>query len=229
MDKDLFDEILTAAKPFYPDSDPAHDWGHICRVFAYAHKIWRQEGGDLDIITAGVFFHDCVNLPKNHPQSSESATMSAERAVEVLSGIPAFPQHKIPEVAVGVTEHSFSKGLRPSTLESKIIQDADRLESTGIIALMRIFTVCGKLGRPIFNWQDPFCDEREPDSRYGLDLVYSRILKISSMLNTETARAIARESDERTRQFMALLKSEAAMFPTEECHWDDKLEFPNDD
>jgi len=224
MNKILFDNILALAKPFYPDSDPAHDWGHICRVFAYAHKIWLGEGGDLDIITAGVFFHDCVNLPKNHPNSSDSATMSAERAVKILSGLNDFPQHKLPAVAAGITEHSFSKGLKPSSLESKIIQDADRLESTGIIAIMRVLTVCGQLGRPIFNWQDPFCEDREPEMKYGLDLVYSRILKVSSMMNTETARGIAVESDERTRQFIALLKSEAALFPTEEDHWDDKLE-----
>lgn len=224
MDKQLFDNIIGQAKPFYPDSDPAHDWGHICRVFAYAHKIWKSEGGDLDIITAGVFFHDCVNLPKNHPQSKEGSALSAKRASGILSSLPGFPQHKIPGVATGVLEHSFSKGLKPTTLESKIIQDADRLESTGIIALMRIFTTCGTLGRPIFNWQDPFCEEREPETKYGLDLVYSRILKVSSMLNTETAKAIARDSDERTRQFLALLKSEMDVFPTEESHWDDKLD-----
>ena len=228
MHIELFNELLNAAKPYYPESDPSHDWNHICRVFTYAHKLQAAEGGDLDIITAGALFHDCVNLPKNHPQSSKSAELSALTAQGELMAISGFPQDKIPDVMKAISEHSFSKGLKPSSLESAIVQDADRLESTGVIALMRTFASCGNMGRAMFNWQDPFCETREPDPKnFGFDLIYSRLLQVSKHLNTNTAKEIAKDSDKRVSEFAKLFKEEIEIFPTNSTHWNDKLDEPS--
>jgi len=224
MTPELFESLLAKAKPYYPSEDPSHDWNHICRVFAYAHKLHAAEGGDLDIIAAGVLFHDCVNLPKNHPESHKSADMSAKVAQVELAKISDFPQEKIPAVMDAINEHSFSKALKPTTLESAIVQDSDRLESTGIIALMRTFASCGSMGRPIFNWQDPFCENRQPDPKnYGFDLIYSRLLEVSKYLNTDSAKEIAKDSDQRIREFINLFEEDVQHFPTTTTHWTEKL------
>lgn len=225
MEIPLLYKLLEIAEPYYPAKDPSHDWEHICRVFAYAHRLWTQEGGDFEIIAAGVIFHDCLNYPKNDPRSALSAEHSAQQAERILKGISEFPQGKIEQVKTCILEHSFSKGLKPKTLESMIVQDADRLESTGIIALMRTFSSCGVMGRTFFNWQDPFCEAgREPNSKlFGLDLVYSRLLKVSATMNTASAKKIAQESDARIQTFLSLLKEETKLFPTRADCWEGKI------
>lgn len=225
MDAPLLYKLLELAEPYYPSKDPSHDYGHICRVFAYAHHLWIQEGGDFDIIAAGAIFHDCLNYPKKDPRSPLSAEHSAQEAEKILKGIPKFPRAKIGRVTTCILEHSFSKGIKPKSLESMIVQDADRLESTGIIALMRTFGSCGAMGRTFFNWQDPFCEsDRLPDAkRFGLDLVYSRLLKVSSTMNTKSAKKLAKESDTRIKDFLSLLKEETKFFPTRPDYWEGKL------
>jgi uncharacterized protein len=220
----LYKKLLPAAEAYYRAEDPSHDWEHICRVFAYAHYIWEREGGDFEIISAGALFHDCVNLPKNDPRSSQSADLSAEEAGKVLSNIPEFPQSKVEAVKTCIREHSLSKGLRATTLESMIVQDADRLESTGIISLMRTFSSCGIMGGPFFDWKDPLCERHIPDGKkFGVDLIFSRLLKVSGTMNTKTARTLGTQSDERIRKFVGLLKEELTKFPTDPDYWRGKL------
>lgn len=213
----LFKRLGRAARPFYPEDDPAHDWNHICRVFAYAHRIHAAEGGDLCVIATAVFFHDCVNLPKNHPSSNDSPRLSAEAATKELLLIDDFPRDKIPLVATCIREHSYSGGIVPTALESKIVQDADRLESTGLISLARTFASSGVMGKPLFNWRDPLCEQRDPAPKsYALDLAFSRLLKVSETLNTDTAKLLAIDNDRRLQEFIALFKEEVALFPTTE-------------
>mgnify|MGYP000689889231 CR=1 FL=1 len=64
--------------------DPSHDFAHIERVLASALKIQQSEGGDLDIIIPAVWFHDLINLPKDHPDRCNASLRSADRAVEIL-------------------------------------------------------------------------------------------------------------------------------------------------
>ena len=224
MNKELFAKLCAAAKPYYPPNDPSHDWNHICRVFSYAHRIHSKEGGDFDVIAAAVLFHDCINIPKLCPEARDAARLSAKTARLELEALGEFDRDKIALVEICVMEHPFSGGITPTVMESKIVQDADRLESTGIIALMRTFVTSGAIGRPIFYWKDPLCKNREPEpANYGLDLAFSRLLKISGLLNTDTARTIAAESDHRTNQFLSLFEQEIQKFPTSADYWDDKF------
>jgi uncharacterized protein len=214
-----FKALLVAGQPFYPPSDPSHDWNHVCRVFAYAEALREKEGGDHDVIAAAVIFHDCVNYPKNDPRRNLSAGHSAKAAGEVLRNLD-FPREKIPLVQTCIAEHSFSAGITPQCIESKIVQDADRLESTGIVSLMRTFASCGTMGRELFNWQDPFCESHKPDSsKWGLDLAYARLLKVTDTLNTPTARVIGQAHRRRIEQFLGLLKEELRPFPTHHKEW----------
>ena len=112
----------------------------------YAHKIYEEEGGDLSVVTAAILFHDCINIPKEDPNAKQAAHLSAIEAEKELLKIKDFPKEKIPLVKICINEHSFSKGITPTILESKIVQDADRLESTGIISLMRTFASSGTMG-----------------------------------------------------------------------------------
>lgn len=98
---------------------------------------------------------------------------------------------------------SFRKGIVPESIEAKILQDADGLEATGAISIMRTFSSTGQMGRQFYEPSDPFCEKRTPeDLKYGLDLFYTRLLVVESRMHTKTAKEIA---GRRTRFSMAFL------------------------
>lgn len=66
------------------DMDSAHDIAHIKRVVANAKKILKSEPADAEIIIAAAWLHDCVILPKNHPDRKKASSLAGEKAANFL-------------------------------------------------------------------------------------------------------------------------------------------------
>lgn len=205
----LHQQIIELARPYYSVDDPSHDFEHIKRVLNNALKIQAKEGGDLDIIIAAVSFHDSKNYPKDDPRSAFATQESADLAESKLISLVGYPQEKIAHVKTCIMEHSFSAGLKASTLESKIVQDADRLEATGVISIMRTFASTGQMKRPFYDYNDPFCHNREPDAKSNaVDLFFVRLLKVRDMMNTNTAKEMASVRTQRLELVLEWLADE---------------------
>lgn len=203
------DLLIEIANKTIKTKDPSHDFFHALRVLKNCDNIGTKEGGDADVLIAGALFHDVICYPKNHEKSKLSSNESAKKAVEILHTVPNFPKDKIESVCLVISECSFSKGLQPSSLESMILQDADKLESTGFISIMRTFASAGQMGNQFYNEFDPFCEIREPDStEYALDLFYTRLLKVIDLMNTNTAKIIAANRTDNLYYFLSGLKKE---------------------
>lgn len=206
---DLRNRLIEEARKVISDSDPSHDFDHALRVLGNAEYIFQFEGGDLEVIMPAALFHDSVNYPKNDPRAKCAAEESARIAREVLESLPGYPKEKIMKVEQAIVEHSYSKGIKPCNVESKIVQDADRLEVTGAIAIMRTFCSTGQMGRRFYNQEDPFCEKRYPDSLgYAVDLFYKRLLKVRDLMNTETGERMAEDRTRFLHVFLEQLKSE---------------------
>src|SRR5579872_4057385 len=113
-------------------TDGSHDLGHFQRVWRMAREINRQEGAAADelVLLASAYFHDLVALPKNHPERATASRLSADRAVQVLTGQwNDFPAAKLEGVRHAIQAHSYSARVAPTTAEARILQDADRMEA----------------------------------------------------------------------------------------------------
>ncbi|CCP07603.1 hypothetical protein BN440_2584 [Erwinia amylovora MR1] len=155
----------------WQQDDKAHDVAHLKRVWQTAQRIMQGIDADALVVMAGCYFHDIVNLPKNHPQRHLASAQAAEETRRILQQqFPDFPGNKIDTVTHAVHAHSFSAGVVAETIEAKIVQDADRIESLGAIGLARVFYVSGALGRALFDSSDPLARERPlDDAQWALD------------------------------------------------------------
>lgn len=192
MTNTLRKQLIEAARQKSHDDDPSHDFNHILRVLKNAEFIAEREGGDVDVLVPAALFHDAINYPKNDPRARQAPEESAEYAANVLRDIDNYPSKKIPDVVDAIAKCSFTNGILPTLLESKILQDADGLESTGAISIMRTFSSGGLMRRPFFHPEDPLCARRDATMIVGsLDLFYKRLLQIKDRLHTETAQKMA--------------------------------------
>lgn len=192
MQNDLKEKLIKISESKINNDDPSHDLNHAFRVLSTAEKITMEEKADLDIIIPGALFHDIINYPKNDPRRMQSADESAETTKNILESIKEYPKEKIDKVVIAIKSCSFSKGIIPDLLEAKILQDADGLEATGVISVMRTFASTGSMKRTFYNIEDPFAKNRQPDDmKYALDLFFTRLLKVKEKMYTESAKKIA--------------------------------------
>lgn len=203
---DLRTTILGIAKERIGNDDPSHDFSHACRVLNNAEYIAQREGGDSEIIIPAALLHDVVIYPKNDARSKRAAAESADLVAELLGALRQYPRAKIAIVKDAIISHSYSAGIKPLSLEGQIVQDADRLEATGAIAIMRTFASTGQMRRAFYNPDAPFAPSE--GSSYALDLFYQRLLHVESSMNTATAQRLARDRTAFLHTFLSQLASE---------------------
>lgn len=202
-------ELLEILKKNLANDDPSHDINHVLRVLKLSEQIGKKEGADMEIVIPMALFHDLVTYPKDDELNKNATEESAIKAEQILSNLNWYPKEKIDDVTKGIKVISFSKGITAKTLESKTVQDADMLEATGAISIMRTFASSGKMNRLFYNPNDPFAQNRElNDLKYSVDLFYTRLLKVEEKINTRTAEKIAKRRVVFLRKFLEELRSE---------------------
>lgn len=124
-------------------SSASHDFDHLDLVLTYALALHDTYGGDLDVITAAVLLHD---LGRNDPRvhGPASAQKSADLARDVLKQV-GFPEVIIPAVLEAIVEHD-QPALRPTSLEGRILKDADFLAGFGATGILRAAMWTGESG-----------------------------------------------------------------------------------
>lgn len=195
-------------------TDSVHDAAHADRVFRNAWTIAQHEGpSDPDVLICACYLHDLVTLPKDAPNRAEASRLAAEAATPILRDLGLTPV-QIAQTEHAIIAHSFSAKVPPETLEAKIVQDADRIESLGAIGLARVFAVSGALNRPLFDGNDPFATSRPIDDRtYAIDHFQAKLLKLPETMQTKTGQSLARDRAQILRSYLSDLAAELDACP----------------
>lgn len=203
----VIDSIKNEVKKIM-DNDSAHDFEHIIRVYKNAQKISKNEKVDEKLILCAALLHDIVSYPKSDKRSKLSSAQSAKKAEQILKKY-SFSKEEITIVCDAIRDHSFSQNKKPTTIEGKILQDADRLDAIGAIGIARVFATGGSLKRPFYNIDDPFCKTRKPDDKiWAVDHFYQKLLKLESLMNTKSGKIEAKQRTRVLNEFLKQLKQE---------------------
>ena len=188
--------------------DGSHDVGHLSRVWANARVIAVAEGGDSEVLAAAVLLHDCVHVEKSSALRSQASRLAAERGRAILAGL-GWAQARIDAVAHAIEAHSFSAAIAPTTLEARILQDADRLEAIGAIGVARCFYTAGRMGSALYDADDPRGERRELDDRaFAIDHFRTKLLTLEGGFQTPAGARLARERTQFLADFLAAFEAE---------------------
>ncbi|GAB2657657.1 HD domain-containing protein [Vibrio panuliri] len=188
--------------------DPAHDIAHVLRVVRTAKQLAQNEGAQLEVVVPAAYLHDCVSLAKNHPDRAKSSHLAADKAILFLQQL-GYPAEYFQDIHHAIVAHSFSAKVIPKTLEAEVVQDADRLDALGAIGVARCIQVGTALGVALYNPQDPFCQQRDPDDRlYSVDHFYTKLFTLKDTMCTDSARREGEKRTEFMRQYLAQLAGE---------------------
>ena len=201
MHKEIIDCAAAYVREKFENEYSGHDWFHTLRVFKTATRIAEAEGADLVTVQLAALLHD-VDDRKLSPETYEDKANAREFLSE--NNVDA---GKIEGICRIIGEISFAENCVPSTLEGKCVQDADRLDAIGAIGIARAFAYGGNHNRLMYH----------PDVKPNLNMskeeyvnsksttvnhFYEKLFKLTDMMNTDTAKAIAREREEFMRGFV---------------------------
>lgn len=103
---------------------------HLLRVTRIAKFLAHKTNANLKIVAAGAFLHD-ISLPSLH---DDDYKINKKRVKKILAQFN-IPKAETDAIAECVASH---EGIViPKTLEAKVVHDADVLEKSGILGIIR--------------------------------------------------------------------------------------------
>lgn len=182
------------------------DWYHVERVLSLARRIQKVEGGDLELIEMSVLLHDFRSYKEQN--FDEKKGMLALSGMMAILEIPDEMQQSIHDIIVD-SQYLGEETKTPKTLEGKIVQDADWLDALGAIGIARTFAAGGHINRMM---HDPHKKPRKflnkNDYLYkktdstSLNYFYEKLFKLTKLMNTTTAKAIAQKREQFIRLYI---------------------------
>jgi uncharacterized protein len=207
----LFSEKMQDVCNKHPD--PSHDMLHVQRVVSNARKLASIENAAIEIVAPAAYLHDLVYISKSDSRRSQASQLSAMEAGSFLKQI-AYPEQFIEPICHAIEAHSFSASHSAKSLEAKVVQDADRLDALGAIGIARCLAFSGLAMRPIYNFDDPFCNKRiADDSTNTLDHFFLKLLKLPDKMQTAAGKEEANKRLKIMKLYLEALKTEIATSP----------------
>lgn len=189
--KDILIKTQEYIKETFLREGTGHDYYHIERVVINSRKILQTEKADGFLVELAAWLHD-LGDHKLHNGVDKS-----EELINAFLNSLVVEQRIIDRVIEIVSQVSFSKGNRPSSIEAEIVQDADRLDAIGAIGIARCFAYGGSKHRILYS-----PDEKEKESS-SIQHFYDKLLKIKGLINTESAKLIAARRHSFMEEYLA--------------------------
>lgn len=185
-------------KKYLGQADPAHDIKHSRRILAIAKGISEFSSCNQRVIAAAAYLHDCEKISgKNAGIFINQHLKSDFRESESLIIIEICRQH------------SYSSSLECTSLESKVLSDADKIDALGAMGICRLLFCAASVGSEIYSEIDPFCEQRPPNGKeFAIDHFIEKILKLEDLMYTDGGREIARNRSAIVKRFLRELRSE---------------------
>ena len=203
MTAELIENAKVFVKELFEREYSGHDYFHTLRVFRMATCIAKGEGAELLSVQLAALLHD-VDDRKLSAETHESQTRA--RAFLSSHGVDGESVERICQM---IREISFGENdAPPSTLEGQCVQDADRLDAIGAIGIARAFAYGGYHNRPM---HDPAVlpkltmtkAEYLKSESTTVNHFYEKLLKLPALMNTRTARELAKGREAYMQSFLA--------------------------
>jgi HD superfamily phosphodiesterase len=117
-----------------PALSVVHGRDHVLRVLRRCIHLGEKMNADLEVLVAAVYLHD---IGRHYIDEKAHGSLSAVKAEPVLERI-GFPPEKRTVVLHAIRVHDVAATPADrTTLESKILYDADKIDTLGVVGVLR--------------------------------------------------------------------------------------------
>jgi len=129
-----------------------HNMDHVMRVYNLALKLAQMENNvDLRILEPAVLLHDIARVKEDDDSTGgiDHAILGAEMADKILRDLD-YANEQIGKIKACIISHRYRTGVKPETIEARILFDADKLDALGAIGIARSFGWVGRNGARMY-------------------------------------------------------------------------------
>ena len=194
--------------------DSAHDKYHIYRVLHSALDMSSFETTvDMDVLIAACLLHDIGREKQAADPSLSHAQIGGDIAYEYLIS-RKWDESKAAHVKECVAAHRYRDNNPPSSIESKILFDADKLDSSGALGIARTLIYGGQICEPLYLLDEDGSIIIDSDGSSEISSFFQeynfKLKKIYDAFYTQRAKAIALERQKTAVDFYNSLFDEVS-------------------
>ena len=143
--------IRSVARKAMGERPGSHGWDHVRRVYELCLLLGKKEKADLNVLGLAALLHDIGRKEETASRGRVChARVGARKAGEILDRF-GLPENLRTRVEDCIRSHRFRGTRTPTTLEARILFDADKLDSLGAVGLGRAFLFAGEVGARLHN------------------------------------------------------------------------------
>ena len=194
-EKEIIIKVTAEIKAQFEGEGTGHDWWHIVRVVNTAKQIAKEEGANSFIVELSALLHD-LGDHKFHKEKDAAEKLISEMLDN--SGVSEKLKNQVLEIVSNVSYKGANVETRPTSLEGKVVQDADRLDAIGAIGIARAFAYGGNKERLLYHPNQPPVlhddfNAYKNDKGHTINHFYEKLLLLKDRMQTKSGKEMAEE------------------------------------
>lgn len=174
-----------------------HGNDHIDRVLDLSLKFAQKETANKDVVALIALLHDVDDYKLFGENNAENLTNA--KSIMNKANVPNDIQNQVLASLKCIGYSKLLKGFRPTTIEGKIVSDADMCDALGVNGVLRVYKYSMKNGKPFFD-KNVFPIENMTADKYtrkcadsSVCHIFEKILKLKDLMMTESGKKEAQE------------------------------------
>jgi uncharacterized protein len=183
-----------------------HGIDHALRVYELAMKFAKVEKANEEIVALGALLHDVDDYKLFSCEGADKLT-NVERILDEV-GVGGAEKEAVFAIIKNMGYNKSLAGVRPESLEGKVVSDADMCDAMGAVGITRTFEFTLSRNGKCFDvnkWPTNYtsADEyRENPNDSAVTHMFERTLKLKSLMLTESGRIEAKPRHQLTVDFL---------------------------
>lgn len=188
----MIEDVKKEVKLLLNTDNSGHGMDHINRVLNLSLKFAEKENANAEIVALIALLHDVDDYKLFGTESAENLT-NARRIMDNCN-VDKDIQEKVCDALNNIGYSKRLKGHCPTTLEGKIVSDADMCDALGVNGILRAYTYSMKNGKPFFD-KSIFPIEDMSAEKYtskcadtSVCHIFEKILKLKDLILTDSGK-----------------------------------------
>ena len=193
----MINEVKKQVYELLNKDNSGHGNDHIDRVLDLSLKFAQKETANTDVVELIALLHDVDDYKLFGEENSENLTNA--KSIMNKANVPNDIQNQVLASLKCIGYSKLLKGFRPTTIEGKIVSDADMCDALGVNGVLRVYKYSMKNGKPFFD-KNVFPIEDMTADKYtrkcadsSVCHIFEKILKLKDLMMTESGKQEAQE------------------------------------